>query len=97
MPRRLAFCPVCGQEQPDKLASQVGSPEAALCAGRCAVAWEVLVGLRASESTSELIADRRRTESEERRAHAPVLSDLLLGRWRAGDWAIAPEDLIGQL
>lgn len=95
--RRHAFCPLCGQEQIDKLALKVRSPEAALCIGRCALAWQVLRALRACESENELVAARRRTEWETRESHAPTLSELLLGRWRAGDWTIAPEDLIGQL
>jgi hypothetical protein len=94
---RLAFCPICGTEQPGKLASEVGKPEAALCAGRCTGAWHVLVALRACESGSERLADRRRVESDARQAHAPTLSELLLGRWRAGDWAVLPEDVSEQL
>ena len=94
---RLAFCPVCGQEQTGKPASKVGSPEDALCTGRCTGAWHVLIALRQCESTSAKLADRRRAESETRLEHAPTLSQLLLGRWRAGDWAVMPEDLIEQL
>lgn len=96
-PRRRAFCPLCGQEQMDKPVSEVGSPEAALCLDRCAVAWRVLAALRLSESASELIADRRRTEWGAQQSYTPALSELLLGRWRAGDWSVAPEDLIAQL
>ena len=81
---RLAFCPVCGQEQTGKPASKIGSPEDALCTGRCTGAWHVLIALRQCESTSAKLADRRRAESETRLEHAPTLSQLLLGRWRAG-------------
>ena len=81
----------------DKLVSDVVGPEAALCAGRCADAWQTLVALRHCESESEPLAARRRTESETQGARAPALSELLLGRWRAGDWTVTPEDLIGQL
>lgn len=95
--RRLAFCPLCGGEQADKPASGVGKPEDALCAGRCTSGWAVLVALRSSESTSSLVADRRRTESEAHEPHAPVLSELLLTRWRAGDWTIDPDDVLAQL
>jgi hypothetical protein len=94
---RRAFCPVCGQEQGDKLASAVHGPEEALCFGRCTAAWHVLAALRQYESTSPLLAERRRVESETRQAHAPTLSQLLLGRWRAGDWAVLPEDVIERL
>jgi hypothetical protein len=94
---RRAFCPFCGQVQTDKLLSDVGDPEAALCAGRCAAAWQVLSALRRTESASEPIADRRRVEWETQQPHASTLSELLLGRWRAGDWAVAPEDLLGKV
>jgi len=95
--RRRAFCPLCGQEQTDKLASEVATPDAALCAGRCAVAWRALVALRLCESASEEVAARRRSEWEARQPHASALSELLLRRWRGGDWTVAPEDLLGQL
>lgn len=94
--RRCAFCPLCGREQRDKLASQIGSPEAALCLGRCTVGWQVLAALRLCESASDLIAARRRTEWGTRESQTPTLSEVLLGRWRAGDWAVAPEDLVGR-
>jgi hypothetical protein len=94
--RRRAFCPLCG-EQTDKLASEVASPDAAVCAGRCAVAWRALVALRLCESASEEVAARRRSEWEAREPHASALSELLLRRWRDGDWTVAPEDLLGQL
>jgi hypothetical protein len=97
VPRRRAFCPLCGEEQLDKLVSEVATAEAALCPGRCAVAWQVLTALRLSESANEQIVARRRQEWEAREPHALTLSELLLGRWRAGDWAVAPEDLLGQL
>jgi hypothetical protein len=95
--RRRAFCPLCGREQMDKPVSEVGSPEAALCVGRCAVAWQVLTALRASESTSDQVAARRRAEWDARGANEPTLSEVLLARWRAGDWAVAPEDLLRRL
>ena len=94
---RRAFCPLCGRVQSDKLVSDVSDLETALCAGRCAAAWRVLTALRLSESTSEPIADRRRLEWETQQPHTSTLSELLLGRWRAGDWAVMPEDLLGQL
>ncbi len=97
VPRRRAFCPLCGEEQADKLASEVTSAEAALCEGRCTIGWQVLTALRLSESANERVVARRREEWEAREPHAETLSELLLGRWRAGDWAVAPEDLLGQL
>ncbi|MET0938834.1 MAG: hypothetical protein ABWY51_06395 [Gaiellaceae bacterium] len=53
--------------------------------------------MRQCESTSALLADRRRAETETRQDHAPTLSQLLLERWRAGDWAVLPEDVIEKL
>jgi hypothetical protein len=95
--RRHAFCPLCGQERVGTLASEARTPEAALCAGRCDIAWRVLVALRVSESESARIIARRRIERDLSQPHAATLSELLLERWRAGDWAIAPEDLLWQL
>jgi hypothetical protein len=43
------------------------------------------------------LADRRRVESEGHLEHAPTLSQLLLVRWRAGDWAVLPEDVSARL
>lgn len=93
---RLAFCPVCGC-QTEKLVSEVARPDDALCGVRCAAAWCALRILRTSESESVTIADRRRGETEAREPHAPALSELLLGRWRAGDWTVAPEALLARL
>jgi hypothetical protein len=73
------------------------SPEAALCTGRCALAWEALTSLRSSESASERVASRRRLEWAAQEGHAPVLSELLLVRWRAGDWTVEPEQLLALL
>jgi hypothetical protein len=95
-PRR-AFCPFCGRAQTDTLVSDVSGPEGALCVGRCAAAWQVLAALRLCEAESEPVAARKRAESEAQGPRAPALSELLLGRWRAGDWTVSPEDLIGQL
>lgn len=87
---RLAFCPLCGAEQSGKPVSTVSKPEQALCPGRCTIAWSVLSELRASESASRLVAERRRLESEAQAAHAPALSEVLLERWREGDWRVDP-------
>ncbi len=94
--RRRAFCPLCGQ-QTDKLANEVATPDAALCAGRCAVAWRALTALRLCESASEEVAARRRSEWDARQPHASTLSELMLMRWRGGDWTVTPEDVLGQL
>ena len=79
------------------LASELRAIGDALCPGRCTTGWEALAMLRRHESESEQLAARRR---EEYAAHLPrgsALSDLLLLRWRAGDWAVAPEQLLEQI
>ena len=95
--RRWAFCPLCGQEQVDLLASAVSNPEGALCPDRCAAAWQALAAVRGWEATSKALALRRRTESEAHQPHAPTLSELLRARWQAGDWTIAPADVLSRL
>jgi hypothetical protein len=81
----------------DKIASEVATPEAALCPGPCDVAWRALAALRLCESGSERLAARKRIERETSSPQASALSELLLRRWRAGDWAVAPEELLRQL
>lgn len=88
---RKAYCPVCGNESPGVEASLLGTAEAALCSDRCAAAFETLALLRRRESKSEAVAGRRRREWEARQSCSPVLSELLIQRWRAGDWALEPE------
>ena len=94
--RRHAFCPLCGKPRVEMLANDVRRVEDALCPGRCDTAWRALVALRLRESSSMRIATRRRVEYESQQAHAPALSELLLLRWRAGDWTVAPESLLHQ-
>ena len=94
--RRHAFCPLCGKPRVEMLASDVRRVEDALCAGRCDTAWRALAVLRLRESSSVSIATRRRVEYESQEAHAPALSELLLLRWRAGDWTVEPESLLNQ-
>jgi hypothetical protein len=79
------------------LASDVREVEDALCPGRCQTAWRAVTVLRLRESSSSRVADRRRVESETQQPHLPVLSELLLQRWRSGDWDVAPEDLLDQV
>jgi hypothetical protein len=78
-------------------ASDVREVEDALCPGRCTEAWSAVTELRLRESSSSRIATRRRIESETQQPHLPVLSELLLQRWRSGDWTVAPKDLIDQV
>ena len=79
------------------LASSVRGVADALCPGRCAAGWEALVMLRRRESDSEEITARRRDEYEEQRPHLTALSEILLFRWRAGDWEVEPERLLEQM
>ena len=92
-PERHAYCPLCGEERADRLLGEVSSAEDALCPGPCAAAWQTLGALRGRESLNPVLAARRRFEYEAGQAHAPVLSELLLERWRAGDWTVMPQDV----
>lgn len=94
---RHGYCPLCGRARPEIPASTVTDAEAALCPGRCAVAWQALVVLRLRESTSEPLKARRRGEYEGGQPHRALLSDLLLRRWREGDWTVTPEQLLMQV
>jgi hypothetical protein len=92
-PRR-AFCPLCGCVRTTVLASDVRTIEDALCPGRCSTGWQALEALRLHESASERVATRRRSEYENGRPHPSALSEMLLTRWRAGDWTVVPEDVL---
>ncbi len=94
---RHGYCPLCGQARPEIRASAVSHAEAALCPGRCSTAWEALAALRVRESTSEPVRIRRRSEYEAGQPHRALLSDLLLRRWRDGDWTVTPEQLLMQV
>jgi hypothetical protein len=92
-----AYCPLCGAEQLDRRLAKLANREAALCLGRCATAWQALGVLRTWESGNEALATRRQLQWEADRTQAASLSELLLERWRAGDWTVVPEDLLRQL
>jgi hypothetical protein len=79
------------------LASEIRTVEEALCPGRCTTGWQALVMLRLRESGSEQVAARRRDEYEGQRPHMMALSELLLLRWRAGDWTVEPAELLEQI
>jgi hypothetical protein len=79
------------------LASAVRAREDALCPGRCRVAWSALAALRRRESSSRRLAARRQSEYANHEPHLPTLSELLLMRWRAGDWSVVPEDLLAEI
>ena len=95
---RNAYCPICGDESASRIAG--GGPEsaeAAVCSDRCAAAFEALALLRRLESESEVLEGRRRHEWAAREPHTRVLSELLLQRWRAGDWAVDPGNVLSRL
>ena len=94
---RNAYCPVCGDESVGRTALRPESAEAALCSDRCAAAFEALALLRTRESESDVLTGRLRQEWETREPHTPVLSELLLQRWRAGDWAVEPVNVLSRL
>jgi hypothetical protein len=58
---------------------------------------EAVVLLRERESTSVQVAARRREEYEHGVERAPGLSEIMLRRWRAGDWTISPDHVLAQL
>ena len=57
-PARHAYCPLCGQARVGIRANTVRDVEAALCPGRCLVAWQALEALREQEATSARVAAR---------------------------------------
>ena len=93
----FAHCPFCGQEHVALLMKETRKAEDALCTGRCADAWHALTALRVRESENRTLAARRRLESETGTTRAPALSELLLTRWRAGNWTVTPDDLLRTL
>jgi hypothetical protein len=96
-PARHAYCPLCGQARVGIRANAVREAETALCPGRCLVAWQALEALREQEATSARVTARRRLEYESGQAHPQALSELLLGRWREGDWTVGPEQVLRQM
>jgi hypothetical protein len=96
-PARHAYCPLCGQARAGIRASDLRDVEAALCPDRCVVAWHALAAIREHEAISERVVARRRLEYESGLAHPPSLSELLLDRWREGDWTVAPEQVLRQM
>ena len=95
--RLLAHCPFCGQQHVALLMKETRKAEDALCSGRCADAWQALTALRVRESENRTLAARRRLESETGTTRAPALYELLLTRWRAGNWTVTPDDLLRTL
>jgi hypothetical protein len=66
---------------------------AAGCSTRCSIALQVVVALRDLEDDSAGIRERRLAACAAGDEPTPVLSDLLLERWRRGNWTPAPEEL----
>ena len=58
--QRHGHCPFCGEEQLDRLLSEIGNAEDALCSARCAAAWHALAVVRGCESVNEALETRRR-------------------------------------
>jgi hypothetical protein len=96
-PGRHAYCPLCGEARAEIRASAVRDPEAALCPERCLPAWQALEALREHEASSERVAARRRLDNENGEPHRPALSQLLLDRWRGGDWTVAPDQVLREV
>jgi hypothetical protein len=94
---RHSYCPVCGDECRGRSEGVPEKPEAAVCSDRCAAAFAALALLRTRESESEALGDRRREEWSTQQPQTPVLSELLLQRWRAGDWAVEPGRVLSRL
>ena len=94
---RNVYCPVCGRESAGQVEVKRESVEAAVCSDRCGTAFAALALLRTRESENEVLEDRRREEWTARQPHTPVLSELLLQRWRAGDWAVEPAKVLSCL
>jgi hypothetical protein len=96
-PGRHAYCPLCGEARAEIQASAVRDAEAALCPERCLPAWQALEALREHEATSERVVARRCLENENGEPHRPALSQLLLDRWRGGNWTVAPDQVLREL
>ncbi len=96
-PGRLAYCPLCGEARAGISANAVRDAEAALCPERCLAAWQALEVLREHEATSERVVARRRLEYESGEPHRIPLSQLLLSRWRVGDWTVAPDQVLREV
>ena len=88
------YCALCGAEMDvrERLAR-----DGAACGSRCASALHAVASLRRREQDSVQVAVRRRAEYEHGVEHPPALSDILLTRWRAGDWTISPDHVLAQL
>jgi hypothetical protein len=96
-PGRHAYCPLCGEARAGIRASAVRDAEAAICSERCLAAWQALEALREHEATSERCVARRRLEYESGEPHRPALSQLLLERWRVGDWTFGPDQVLREV
>jgi len=94
---RSVYCPLCGRESAGHIEGKRESVEAAVCSDRCGTALAALALLRTRESQNEVLEDRRREEWTAQQPHTPVLSELLLQRWRAGDWAVEPGTVLSRL
>jgi hypothetical protein len=89
-----AYCALCGTETTWQAGPRT---RWAACGPRCAAALEAVIILREQESISVQVASRRRAEYEQGVEHPSALSEIMLKRWRAGDWSISPDQVIAQL
>ena len=88
------YCALCGTE----IDTQNARPrDPVACGPKCAAALEALHLLRQRETESVSVAARRRAEYEQGVEHPPVLSEIMLKRWRAGDWTVSPNQVLAQL
>lgn len=88
------YCVLCGRETD----AQHGRPrDPVACGPQCTAALEALDLLRQRETGSVSVAARRRAEYEQGIEHPRALSELMLKRWRAGDWTISPNQVLAQL
>jgi len=92
-----AYCSLCGREQLNRPLAELKDREDCLCPGRCATAWRTLAMLRTRESGNSALATRRQLQWEAHQTQAISLSELLLKRWRAGDWGLEPRDVLARL
>jgi hypothetical protein len=88
------YCVLCGTEI-DTHNGHLRRPVA--CGPQCAAALEALDLLRQREIASDSVAARRRAEYEQGVEHPRALSELMLKRWRAGDWTVSPDQVLAQL
>jgi len=89
-----AYCALCGTAT-DWQEARPRDPNS--CGTQCSAALAAVDLLRKRETESVRVAARRRAENERGVEHSPALSEIMLKRWRAGDWTINPDRILVQL